>query len=122
MACPYFVPGEPLGEERWLQPPRTPLGGLHRGACAADPAAEIPDLTLEEVCNWGYARGRCPRFPADQPVDALRLTQLKEDSGIRLVWIEEADHRPLEHGDWTPGCRGAALDAQARAFLARQRR
>lgn len=122
MACPYFVPGEPLGEERWIQPPRTPLGGLHRGACAADPETEIPAAAIEELCNWGYVRGRCARFPAEEPVDALRLTLLKEDSAVRLVWIEEADHRPLAHGDWAPGCRSAALDAQARAFLARQGR
>lgn len=121
MACPYFEPLEPAGEDRWLQAPRMPLGGVYRGRCAAPgPGGEIPEETLEEACNCGYARGRCERFPAGEPVDAIRLTMVKSAAHVRLVWIEEADHRPVRHGDWTPGCGSAALDAQARAFLAKQ--
>lgn len=120
MACPYFVPLEPLDDARWIQPPRLPLGAACRGSCAAPGAAGgIPENTLEEICNWGYARDRCARFPAEEAVDALRLSLLRDG---RLVWIEEADHRPLRHGEWSPGIGSAALDAQARVFLGRQRR
>lgn len=89
MACPYFLPTGPLQETGWAVPPRAPLGVLCAGECHAGPE---PRPAEHERCNFGYARGVCPQFPLDAPIDAVRFTA----SGR---YILERDHRPVEHGN-----------------------
>lgn len=87
MACPFFLPTGALRETGWSVPPRAPLGALCEGECHAGPHPAPAD---HELCNFGYARGVCSRFPQDAPVDAARF------SGESYVL--ERDHRPIEHG------------------------
>lgn len=72
-----------------------------------------------ELCNQGYARDRCGHFPADAGSDAVRFSVIAEEP-LRLIYILEKDHAPIEHGE----IHAAALPpdpvmaAQARAFIA----
>lgn len=126
MACPFFVPVEPLGRDHWLHAPRFPLGEAYRGVCQAraEPFTP-PESSLEDVCNCGYARGRCDRFPQDA-ADAVRFSVIAEnEEHIRVVYVLERDHAPESHGvveysKATAEIVGAAgrLEAQARAFIA----
>jgi hypothetical protein len=80
-----------------------------------------------ELCNWGYARGRCDRFPPDAPADAVRFSIAAEDQrSVRLIYVLERDHAPVEHGEiecslasWSFSPAGASdlLLSQARAFV-----
>ena len=102
MACPFFQPGRPIDDAgRWTHAPRMPLGEACHGTCHARPAESFTPLeeSLLELCNWGYARGRCDRFPADAPVDAVRFSVVAADEGsVRLIYVLERDHAPAEHG------------------------
>lgn len=134
MACPFFVPagrldaGSPTSE---THVPRLPLGDAYRGVCHAQPEGfEPPDLTQRDVCNWGYARGRCECFPGTSGADAVRFSITGDRDGqIRLVYILEKDYSPVEHGlvDYTLNAARTPLTAneplreplalQAAAFL-----
>lgn len=133
MACPFFVPVQPLGREQWRHAPRFPLGREYRGACHAGPQPFTPpDAAQEELCNCGYARGRCSHFPAEsaesaESADAVRFSILSDDGArIRLVYIFERAHSPAGHGTIEYTRSGAHLQpdlesrlgAQAAAFLA----
>jgi hypothetical protein len=51
------------------------------------------------LCNLGYARGACPRFPNGEGPDAVRFTvQAVEETGLRLYYVVERDHHPFAHG------------------------
>jgi hypothetical protein len=61
---------------------------------------EIADATdFRPVCNLGYARGECERFPATPGPDAVRFT-ISDDTGtrIQLHYVLERDHQPFAHG------------------------
>jgi hypothetical protein len=95
MACPYFEPGErlPLASGS--------LGDLYSGHCGAvgSTAFEPDERTLSDRCNLGYARGLCPRFPVNGGADAVRFSVAGHDeSGVRLLYSTERDHRPLASG------------------------
>jgi hypothetical protein len=94
----------------------------------------------EQICNFGYARGRCEHFPADAMVDAVRFS-VKQDAGepptdlLRVIYVLERDHAPVEHGVLTfsgsstaPSLNGVPmpsnllLTAQAEAFVVSYRR
>jgi hypothetical protein len=114
VACPYFMPEAPLDAFG-----RHPLGQAYRGSCHADPAAAIepPEALQRELCNYGYARGRCDRFPADAVADAVRFSMVED----RLIWVTEREHAPVEHGcEPPPG--DELLAAQARVFVETYRR
>ncbi len=99
MACPYFYPLEP--DPEWHKHPRLPLGDPYTGLCQVDPLREAqPDLpTLHAFCNRGYARGRCPRFPAAAHADGHRFSVIQEEgANLRIFYVAERDHRPLDHG------------------------
>jgi hypothetical protein len=76
---------------------------------------------LRECCNFGYARGRCDHFPAEERVDAIRLTAWEREGGVlELQYVLEGNHEPLRHGRLSgevgsdlPG----ALRSQAKAFI-----
>lgn len=81
---------------------------------------------MREVCNLGYGRGRCERFPADATSDAVRF-HVGEDAGklIRIQYIFEKDCWPGEHGTleysstshFSSSPAGETLRRQAAAFV-----
>jgi hypothetical protein len=100
VACPFFFPVERFEDGAWLKPPRLPLGDPCRGVCYApgDPATPSTD-ELRTLCNLGYARGTCTRFPADAEADAIRFSITKDrDETVDLIYIFEKDYGPLRHG------------------------
>ena len=118
MACPYFVPIHRIGPGPWNPPPRQPLGDTWGGECWATGAASTPsESELREMCNTGYARGRCQRFPESAPADAVRFAISKDQpDGVR--YILEKDHVPVEFGEIGPATEARdVLSRQARAFL-----
>jgi len=105
------------------------LGDPFGGACHARPAdiVEPPEAQQRDLCNCGYARGRCDRFPDGSAPDAVRFS-VTEDSPTRLlvVYVVEKDHTPVEFGtleyripdSQLNGPAGSdVLKQQARAFL-----
>ena len=124
MACPFFLPVRMLDRGAWTNPPRLPLGEPYYGTCVARPSDPFsaPETVQRELCNCGYARGLCDRFPEDSAADAVRFSARSEAEGrVRLVYIVEKDHAPLEHGELeydgaVIGHGSELLHAQARAF------
>jgi hypothetical protein len=137
MACPYFQPVKRLDSGGWDPAPRLPLGDAWSGFCVALASGlssagsfEPPESVQRELCNCGYARGRCAYFPDECAADAVRFAQTSQpQSGqaidparivsMRLVYILEKDHAPLAFGEFRETEHGAAVVAQARAFLGR---
>jgi hypothetical protein len=129
VACPFFAPSRRLEIAGWVRPPRLPLGDPFGGACHAQPAeiVEPPEARQRELCNCGYARGRCDRFPGDGAADAVRFS-VTDDTPTRLlvVYVVEKDHAPAEFGTLEYAVDDASLNGpaisdvlvqQARAFL-----
>lgn len=102
MSCPYFYPVQPLGGEADTQTPLLPLGNLWNGVCRANAsqARHPEESVLRRVCHLGYARGRCLRFPVDDPgADAVRFTISRhEPDSLHLYYVLERDHHPFAHG------------------------
>ena len=100
MACPYFYPLARFESSNWVVPPRLPLGDAFAGECRAAGAAFQPEEEkVRQVCNLGYGRGRCDRFPENAATDAVRFN-LTEDAGalIRIQYVDEKDCWPGDHG------------------------
>ena len=116
MACPYFMPVEKMENGSWPHPSRLPLGCGWNGHCTA-PGHEqqVPSQdVLEAFCNLGYASS-CNWAPAQRPWDsvrfavnaplgkhALRKVAVTTDEPariLRLTYVCERDHRPIEHGE-----------------------
>ena len=76
---------------------------------------EPPESVQHDLCNCGYARGRCAHFPAESSADAVRFAL--EPETLKLRYILEKDHAPLAFGEFLESEHGAAMVAQARAFL-----
>jgi hypothetical protein len=106
-----------------------PLGDLWLGLCMADTATPFrpDDHTLSELCNMGYARGRCPRFPQAPGADAVRFC-ISRDSGdlVQVMYAIEQNHHPHAHGTveyarsagtFGAGELDANLESQARAYV-----
>lgn len=113
-----------------MQPPRLPLGNPCRGRCSsAIGASAEPGLDdIRKLCNVGYARGRCERFPAAfEGPDAIRFSITRDDSDtISLLCIYEKDYSPSGHSpviyDTLTRCftiqpGSSILEAQARLFV-----
>ena len=95
MACPLFIPTEPLGE---LVAVAAPLGDLYGGQCAADRSAVIEPEILRRYCNFGYARGCCSRA-ATSDADAARFMVRDARGGIvEIAWAVERNHHPVAVG------------------------
>jgi hypothetical protein len=95
--------------------PRLPLGDFYEGVCRAR-EGEVwgpPEEVVREACSWGYSRGRCDRFPADAPADAVRFSRC----GEKLIYILERAGAPVEHGEIVDQAAEDVLAAQARAFM-----
>jgi len=105
-----------------------PLGDAWSGVCRAEAAGEwLPDAgTIQQYCNFGYAREKCPHVPAEA-ADAVRFGISSDHDGlVRIYWVAEKDHAPMGHGplDYSReegAFRGAHPDAcvqqQAQAYL-----
>jgi hypothetical protein len=113
----------------WVRPPRFPLGDPFGGACHArsGDVIEPPEARQRELCNCGYARGRCDRFPGDSAADAVRFS-VTDDTATRVsvVYVVEKDHAPAEFGTLEYAIEESRLEGphisdvlvqQARAFL-----
>src|ERR1700733_1136252 len=129
MPCPFFAPEQRLDPGPWTNPPRLPLGDAYSGSCRVHPDQfhAPPESHQRDICNCGYARGRCDRFPGGDAADAVRFSVTTSESGkLRLVYVLEKDHAPTSHGavefstkeDVFPDSRlGEMLKGQARAFV-----
>jgi hypothetical protein len=95
MCCPYFDPTEPRGAGGSAM---LPLGDEWAGLCRAEPGAPV-QADEAGLCNLGYARGACPRFPNGEGPDAVRFTVRAADrSALGLYYVMERDHHPFAHG------------------------
>ena len=100
VACPYFYPVAAArggGAETAMMP----LGDQWAGICQAAPDApwRPGEGTLRPLCNFGYARGACPRFPGGDGPDAVRFTvRSADDAAVHLYYVVERDHHPFAHG------------------------
>jgi hypothetical protein len=102
---------------------RVPLGDLWRGVCRAEDAPYTPDdSAVSELCNMGYARGRCPRYVQADAGDAVRFLIARDrDELIRIQYVVERDHHPYAHGALEYSRQlGAFSGSSATAVLARQ--
>ena len=125
MACPFFLPVRRLDSGGWNPAPRLPLGDAYGGSCQALVTApfEPPEAIQRDLCNSGYARGRCSRFPDNGAADAVRFSVIGDHDGrVTLVYILEKDHAPLEHGLMDAAGAREPLASQARAFIESHRR
>jgi hypothetical protein len=101
MSCPYFYPSAPRSSPSDPHAAMLPLGGHWAGECGAAPGLPWqPDAaTLRPLCNLGYARGVCSRFPDNAGPDAVRFTISGDDGAtLRLYYVVERNHHPFAHG------------------------
>ena len=113
MACPFFRPTRAL---EWSAG-RVPLGAMFEGTCDNQGAGE------PRLCNFGYARGLCAEFPGASTADAVRFSVLGNADGIvKIVWILEKEHAPLEHGFLEYTKSSATFIAEPEGVLAVQAR
>jgi hypothetical protein len=96
---------------------RAPLGAIFEGECERRGAGE------PRLCNFGYARGLCAEFPAASAADAVRFSVSGKAGGIvKIVWILEKDHAPLEHGSLEYAESTGAFEVEPSGVLAVQAR
>jgi len=124
VACPYFWPEGKLETGPWTHTPRLPLGDAFSGSCRAQPGEvhRPTEQRQEELCNCGYSRGVCERFPTDSPADAVRFSIASDKPArLRLTYVYEKDHAPAKFGvmEFLVGTH-AFLDRPADELLARQ--
>lgn len=102
MACPYFYPVERHPGDLGPTSAILPLGDAWSGVCRAAPGLprEAEEAQLRPLCYFGYARGRCDRFPQDDTgPDAVRFTISSDDgASLGLYYVKERDHHPFAHG------------------------
>jgi len=122
MACPYFYPLARFETTSWVVPPRLPLGDPFAGECRAGDTSFQPDEDkVRQVCNLGYGRGRCERFPDAADADAVRF-HVSTDAGelIRIQYSYEKDCWPRKHGTIECSNAGVVSSEPANAILRRQ--
>lgn len=106
------MPEKKIEEGKWPHPSRLPLGCGWSGHCTA-PGHEQqtpPQDILEAFCNLGYASS-CLWAPAQRVWDAVRFavaapagSKLQKPEAVstartlRLNYVCERDHLPVEHG------------------------
>lgn len=126
MACPLFNPREPDDSTTPPDRPRPPLGRVWRGVCLANGEASEPPADAAELCNFGYARGRCARLP-DQAADAVRFSVVEtKPESVSILWLVERDCLPQSAGaacfrraggDWSGLDPDSTLGRQATAYV-----
>ncbi len=100
-----------------------PLGGAWAGECRAQSEPAQPDdAAMLRLCNLGYARDRCPRFPGGP--DAVRFTiRARHEETVTVYCVIEKDYLPFAHGPLEVGpqafpCFGGEIVARlARAYV-----
>jgi hypothetical protein len=112
MPCPFFDPRYKLNDDAWDPPARMPLRAAWGGTCRVAPDFQPAESQLREVCNVGYARGRCGHFPNGELIDAVRFSA---GSHGRTIFVLEKDCAPVRHGELAE--LPMELQALARAFL-----
>ncbi len=125
MSCPYFDPVAPQVPHSGPESAMLPLGDAWTGICRATPDQpwQPDNATLVPLCNLGYARGDCGRFPRDDGPDAVRFVVSGDDGAtVRLYYVIERDHHPFAHGPLehtSAGVPGASplLERQAQAYV-----
>jgi hypothetical protein len=134
MACPYFYPMAPRGRATGAHDAMLPLGDAWAGVCRAVPdSVSTPDEgSLRPLCNLGYARETCARFPAGDGPDAVRFTISRDDgASVGVCYVVERDHHPFAHGRlvysgamgaFTERPGGEILERQAQAYVESYRR
>lgn len=120
MACPYFEPRQRLEDPASPFPP--PLGDHYSGRCVAHEPFEPDSETVRDLCNYGYVRGRCARFPGGDAADAVRFAIGSDDETIVVIrYAIERDHYPLDQGEVslrrTARKADSVLLRQAQAYL-----
>jgi hypothetical protein len=132
------MPVAKLENGSWPHPTRLPLGCGWTGHCTAPQHEnEIPEpRILEAFCNLGYAAG-CSWAPPERKCDAVRFgisaprdpqPRERDDSShlLRICYVYERDHRPVELGDlefdvrqlvWTKPHEDPRLQRMAECFL-----
>jgi hypothetical protein len=123
MACPHFHAEKACSQTDHSHSAMLPLGNAWQGVCRAIPDQpwEPSETTLLTLCNLGYARGCCARFPADDGPDAVRFTIAGDDAqGVHLYYVLERNHHPLAHGPLEFSAAGAILDEPAASETARR--
>ena len=127
MPCPFFEPHALLEDqpwdELWTHRPRVPLGERYAGLCHALSGEPVTpsEEHLSDLCNHGYARGQCPHFPVEAKADAVRFCLISEEP-LRLMYVLEKDHAPVEHGEVNLDGPDCLRVRQARAFLTSHQR
>ena len=102
-----------------------PLGQTYSGTCRANPDEfHVPSEThLRDVCNCGYARGVCDRFPAGDAADAVRFSATEAGDGrLSVIYVFEKDHAPAGHGSLDFSIAANAFLSQGDELLLRQAR
>jgi hypothetical protein len=106
-----------------------PLGGTWTGSCRAlpDGACQPDEPSLRSLCNLGYARGACSRFPPGDGPDAVRFTISHDDGAtLRIYYVVERDHHPFSYGpleyslasgEFTAPPEGEIVGRQAQAYV-----
>jgi len=122
MACPYFYPVERTRASD-VRDAMLPLGDAWSGFCRALPGLSTPpdEAGVRPLCNLGYARGNCARFPATNGPDAVRFT-IARDAGatIGIAYVIERDHHPFAHGRLEYSTASGLLIDSPSDLLARQ--
>jgi hypothetical protein len=134
MACPYFYPLQPGTRAVSPRDPMLPLGDAWAGVCRATAGQPSPpdEAAIRPLCNLGYARGKCARFPIGDGPDAVRFSILAEhQGGVRISYVVERDHHHFAHGvlDYSTATgtfaerpAGETLERQAQAYAETYRR
>jgi hypothetical protein len=134
MACPYFYPLQPGTRAVSPRDPMLPLGDAWAGVCRSVPEgpSSPDDAAIRPLCNLGYARGKCSRFPAGDGPDAVRFAITGDyGAGLRISYVVERDHHPFAHGrlDYSIATgafaerpAGETLERQAQAYAESYRR
>lgn len=103
-----------------------PLGDFYRGECRAQTESHTPDDERLFLCNLGYARPECPRFPAESPVDQTRFAVAAETPTLVIRVVQESACRPLgsvtlefdvDRQVWTTAHDDPIIQRQAEAYL-----
>ena len=104
-----------------------PLGGAWTGTCLVQPGSPAdPGDGRLALCNLGYARATCDRFPSNAVADAIRFAISSDDGQrLRILFAVERGHHPLDHGaimyriaegTFEPPLPEAAFASQVRAY------
>lgn len=129
MSCPRFSPRQPRIPGAGPESAPLPLGDAWTGVCLAQPGDPVEPLDAWlSLCNLGYARGTCPRFPSTGEPDAVRFAIARDDGNyLQIYYVLERGHHPFDHGSveyhrdadvFQPPLPATPFRDQARAYVA----